>query len=116
MTDTLATRQRAAASHDTGMDVVTGAFSYSGGAIASALIKSGRRVRTMTDIRIGRAATPLSRCAHSTSTTNWVWSNRSRERPPSTTRTGFGLPGVGSTTNWPSPTPGLSFRRPGGPA
>ncbi len=48
MTDTLATRQRRAASHDTGMDVVTGAFSYSGGAIASALIENGRRVRTMT--------------------------------------------------------------------
>jgi NADH dehydrogenase len=30
------------------MDVVTGAFSYSGGAIASALIENGRRVRTMT--------------------------------------------------------------------
>ena len=48
MTDTLATRHRRAASHDTGMDVVTGAFSYSGGAIASALIENGRRVRTMT--------------------------------------------------------------------
>lgn len=48
MTDTLATTQHAAAPQDRGMDVVTGAFSYSGGAIASALIKTGRRVRTMT--------------------------------------------------------------------
>jgi uncharacterized protein YbjT (DUF2867 family) len=33
---------------DTGTDVVTGAFSYSGGAIARLLMSSGRRVRTMT--------------------------------------------------------------------
>jgi uncharacterized protein YbjT (DUF2867 family) len=33
---------------DTGLDVVTGAFSYSGRAIASALLQSGRRVRTLT--------------------------------------------------------------------
>jgi NADH dehydrogenase len=33
---------------DTGLDVVTGAFSYSGRAIAGALADSGRRVRTMT--------------------------------------------------------------------
>jgi uncharacterized protein YbjT (DUF2867 family) len=33
---------------DTGVDVVTGAFSYSGGAIARALIASGRAVRTVT--------------------------------------------------------------------
>jgi NADH dehydrogenase len=33
---------------DTGTDVVTGAFSYSGGAIARLLIGSGRHVRTMT--------------------------------------------------------------------
>jgi NADH dehydrogenase len=33
---------------DTGTDVVTGAFSYSGGAIARRLIGSGRRVRTIT--------------------------------------------------------------------
>ena len=33
---------------DTGLDVVTGAFSYSGRAIAAALVDSGRRVRTMT--------------------------------------------------------------------
>lgn len=34
--------------HDTGTDVVTGAFSYSGGAIARLLIGSGRQVRTLT--------------------------------------------------------------------
>jgi uncharacterized protein YbjT (DUF2867 family) len=33
---------------DTGLDVVTGAFSYSGQAIAAALADAGRRVRTMT--------------------------------------------------------------------
>ncbi|MGH9078793.1 MAG: SDR family oxidoreductase [Acidimicrobiales bacterium] len=33
---------------DTGLDVVTGAFSYSGAAIAGALIDRGRRVRTIT--------------------------------------------------------------------
>jgi uncharacterized protein YbjT (DUF2867 family) len=33
---------------DTGLDVVTGAFSYSGAAIARALVDSGRTVRTLT--------------------------------------------------------------------
>src|SRR5665213_416553 len=33
---------------DTGLDVVTGAFSYSGRAIAAALSDAGRRVRTLT--------------------------------------------------------------------
>jgi len=33
---------------DTGLDCVTGAFSYSGQAIANALVKSGRQVRTLT--------------------------------------------------------------------
>ncbi len=33
---------------DTGLDVVTGAFSYSGSAIAAALLERGRRVRTIT--------------------------------------------------------------------
>ena len=33
---------------DTGLDVVTGAFSYSGRAIATTLLESGRRVRTVT--------------------------------------------------------------------
>jgi uncharacterized protein YbjT (DUF2867 family) len=34
--------------HDTGLDVVTGAFSYSGRAIADALLRGGRQVRTIT--------------------------------------------------------------------
>jgi uncharacterized protein YbjT (DUF2867 family) len=38
----------ALAASDTGLDVVTGAFSYSGRAIAAALTESGRRVRTLT--------------------------------------------------------------------
>ena len=39
---------------DTGLDVVTGAFSYSGAAIAAALLERGRRVRTITG-HAGRA-------------------------------------------------------------
>lgn len=39
---------RAADIGDTGLDVVTGAFSYSGSAIARALLASGRHVRTIT--------------------------------------------------------------------
>jgi uncharacterized protein YbjT (DUF2867 family) len=38
----------AATENDTGLDVVTGAFSYSGRAIAAALEDAGRRVRTIT--------------------------------------------------------------------
>jgi NADH dehydrogenase len=34
--------------HDTGLDVVTGAFSYSGRAIAATLLDAGRQVRTLT--------------------------------------------------------------------
>jgi len=48
MTDTLSDAQHAATARDTGLDVVTGAFGYSGGAIARALSESGRRVRTVT--------------------------------------------------------------------
>jgi NADH dehydrogenase len=36
------------AASDTGLDVVTGAFSYSGRAVAAALTDAGRRVRTLT--------------------------------------------------------------------
>jgi nucleoside-diphosphate-sugar epimerase len=39
---------RRTAEADTGLDVVTGAFSYSGAAIAGALMDRGRRVRTLT--------------------------------------------------------------------
>jgi len=44
----LATSHRRAPGTDTGLDVVTGAFSYSGAAIANALIANGRTVRTVT--------------------------------------------------------------------
>jgi uncharacterized protein YbjT (DUF2867 family) len=44
----LMTERHLAGAHDTGLDVVTGAFSYSGGAIAAALTGAGRRVRTLT--------------------------------------------------------------------
>jgi uncharacterized protein YbjT (DUF2867 family) len=48
MTTTLPTPTTRAADNDTGLDAVTGAFSYSGGAIARASIEAGRRVRTLT--------------------------------------------------------------------
>jgi uncharacterized protein YbjT (DUF2867 family) len=48
MTDTLSSAQPVSTTRDTGLDVVTGAFSYSGGAIARALEQHGRRVRTIT--------------------------------------------------------------------
>jgi NADH dehydrogenase len=48
MTSTLGTRSVRTDRRDTGLDVVTGAFSYSGAAIAKALIDSGRTVRTVT--------------------------------------------------------------------
>ncbi len=48
MTSTLDTDDPRTARNDTGLDVVTGAFSYSGSAIASALIERGRTVRTIT--------------------------------------------------------------------
>ena len=48
MTPPTAQRGQAPRSVDTGLDVVTGAFSYSGSSIAAALIGSGRQVRTIT--------------------------------------------------------------------
>ena len=42
------THSPTSSSTDTGLDVVTGAFSYSGKAISDALLQSGRRVRTIT--------------------------------------------------------------------
>ena len=46
-------------STDTGLDVVTGAFSYSGASLARALLQAGRQVRTLTG-HPGRA--PASDC------------------------------------------------------
>jgi nucleoside-diphosphate-sugar epimerase len=48
MTSTLGTQGARMGGNDTGLDVVTGAFSYSGAAIANGLIASGRTVRTVT--------------------------------------------------------------------
>jgi uncharacterized protein YbjT (DUF2867 family) len=49
MTDTATrTAPKTRRTADTGLDVVTGAFSYSGAAIAKALLESGRHVRTVT--------------------------------------------------------------------
>ncbi len=48
MTSTLGTPSPRTVRIDTGLDAVTGAFSYSGAAIAKALVDSGRSVRTLT--------------------------------------------------------------------
>ena len=48
MRSTLGTHSVSTVGTDTGLDVVTGAFSYSGAAIAKALLASGRVVRTVT--------------------------------------------------------------------
>lgn len=48
MTGPVSTAVAKATSTDTGLDAVTGAFSYSGAAIARQLHQSGRRVRTLT--------------------------------------------------------------------
>jgi NADH dehydrogenase len=48
MTTDSATEPKSARVTDTGLDAVTGAFSYSGRAIATALAGSGRRIRTLT--------------------------------------------------------------------
>jgi uncharacterized protein YbjT (DUF2867 family) len=44
-----ASDERIVSGADTGLDVVTGAFSYSGAAIAAALTANGRQVRTITE-------------------------------------------------------------------
>lgn len=48
MTSTMATAATGVSEIDTGLDVVTGAFSYSGRAIAHRLLENGRTVRTLT--------------------------------------------------------------------
>ncbi|HEY4927697.1 MAG TPA: NAD(P)H-binding protein [Acidimicrobiales bacterium] len=48
MTSTLGSISVRTKENDTGLDVVTGAFSYSGAAIAKSLLASGRTVRTVT--------------------------------------------------------------------
>ena len=48
MTRAAPTQATAAHRTDTGLDVVTGAFSYSGSSLARALLQSGRLVRTLT--------------------------------------------------------------------
>jgi uncharacterized protein YbjT (DUF2867 family) len=48
MTTTTTATETSTIAADTGLDVVTGAFSYSGRAIAAELRRHGRRVRTMT--------------------------------------------------------------------
>ena len=61
-TDTPATAEsleRDARGADTGLDVVTGAFSYSGRAIAAKLLERGRAVRTLTGHPRPDASTPI---------------------------------------------------------
>lgn len=48
MTTVTTAESNATSSTDTGLDAVTGAFSYSGRSIASALLGAGRQVRTLT--------------------------------------------------------------------
>ena len=48
MTTLPVSRPRAVADIDTGIDAVTGAFSYSGRSIAESLVSAGRQVRTLT--------------------------------------------------------------------
>jgi uncharacterized protein YbjT (DUF2867 family) len=48
VTSTLGAQTSGTARGDSGLDVVTGAFSYSGRAIAAALVASGRSIRTVT--------------------------------------------------------------------
>jgi uncharacterized protein YbjT (DUF2867 family) len=55
MTGMLSSEPLAERPTDTGLDVVTGAFSYSGASLARALLQAGRRVRTLTG-HAGRAA------------------------------------------------------------
>jgi NADH dehydrogenase len=63
MTNIAATTAPSASGTDTGLDVVTGAFSYSGRAIARQLLDDGRTVRTLTG-HPARAdpATPIQVC------------------------------------------------------
>jgi uncharacterized protein YbjT (DUF2867 family) len=55
--------QAARRADDTGLDVVTGAFSYSGSSLARALLQSGRQVRTLTG-HAGRAPAGTSIDVH----------------------------------------------------
>ena len=76
MTSTLDSRRVGTHRTDTGLDVVTGAFSYSGSAIARALMAGGRTVRTLTGHPERAGTTRISRPAHWTSTISWPWSTR----------------------------------------
>ncbi len=101
MTTESATGPKSARVSDTGLDAVTGGFSYSGRAIATALTDSGRQVRTLTGHPNRRRAGPPLRFVHSTSTTRLAWSRRSKVSPRSITPTGCASPISGSTTTWP---------------
>ena len=87
-------------SADTGLDLVTGAFSYTGSRIAARLLDSGREVRTLTfhpdrpHPLQGRVDVP------SGSTTRWLSPRAWRGSAPSTTPIGF----ASTTGARPSPT------------
>ncbi len=88
------------------IDVVTGAFSYSGAAIAAELRARGHRVRTLTG-HPGRArAAPTSTSTPLTSLTRTGWSARYAAPAPCTTRTGYASPAARSAMRRPSPAAG----------
>ena len=87
------------------LDVVTGAFSYSGAAIARELLRRGHHVRTLTghpERAPGRIAD--RRAGRWTSRLGGADAIDARARTPSTTRTGCGSRTARSTTSsrWPT--------------
>jgi hypothetical protein len=76
--------------NDTGKDVVTGAFSYTGKYITKALLDSGGRFALSRATRIARIHSGArSRPFPTGSTTRARWQNRWKVRRRSTTPTGF---------------------------
>ena len=94
---------------DTGLDVVTGAFSYSGSAIARELIATGRRVQTVIGHPERAPRVRRSTFTHSTSMVRSRSSPRLKARPRSTTRIGCASPTAPPTTTKRSRTRGSSF-------
>ncbi len=102
---TATTTGRSEGASQDGFDVVTGAFSYSGAAIARELLAAGRQVRTLTGHpeRAGRRSRhrrPPPRLRRS----RGPGRSRCAAPPPSTTPIGSDSPTGASTTKRPSPT------------
>ena len=104
------------ASNDTGLDVVTGAFSYCGQAIARQLQEAGRQVRTLTG-HPGRAGGRDDIEVRPLDFDDPAGTGRRRfgARRRCTTPTGSDSPTAGSTTRWRWRTPASCSRRPEGP-